>query len=58
VKAKRVLLESMKDHFIPHIVEKKYTKEMYDALVSLYQNKNKGRMLHLKHQLQIARMTN
>jgi hypothetical protein len=40
VKAKQVLLESIKDHLIPHIAEKKYAKEMYDALVSLYQNKN------------------
>jgi hypothetical protein len=30
---------------------------MYDALVGLYQNKNIGRMLHLKHQLHIVRMT-
>jgi hypothetical protein len=57
VKAKRVLLESMKDHLIPHIVEKETAKDMYDALVGLYQNKNTGRMLHLKHQLQIVRMT-
>jgi hypothetical protein len=57
VKAKRVLLESVKDHLIPHIVEKTSAKEMYDALVGLYQNKNTCRMLHLKHQLQIVRMT-
>jgi hypothetical protein len=57
VKAKRVLLESIKDHLIPHISEKKYAKEMYDALVSLYQNKNTGRLLHLKHQLQVVRMS-
>jgi hypothetical protein len=57
VKAKRVLLESVKDHLIPHIVEKETSKDMYDALVGLYQNKNIGRMLHLKHQLQIVRMT-
>jgi hypothetical protein len=49
VKAKQVLLESVKDHLIPHISEKKHAKEMYDALVSLYQNKNTGRLLHLKH---------
>jgi hypothetical protein len=51
------LLESVKDHLIPHIVEKETAKDMYDALVGLYQNKNTGRMLHLKHQLQIVRMT-
>jgi hypothetical protein len=57
VKAKKVLLESIKDHLIPHISEKKSSKEMYDALVSLYQNKNIGRFLHLKHQLQVVNMS-
>jgi hypothetical protein len=57
VKAKRVLLEYMKHHLIPHIVEKETTKDMYDALVGIYQNNNTGRMLHLKHQLQIIKMT-
>jgi hypothetical protein len=57
VKAKWVLPESMKDHLIPHIAEKTSGKEMYDALVGLYQNKNTGMKLHLKHQLQIVRMS-
>jgi hypothetical protein len=33
VKAKRVLLDSMKDHLIPHIPKNMTTKYMYDALV-------------------------
>jgi hypothetical protein len=57
VKAKRVLLESVKDHLIPHISEKKSAKEMYDALVGLYQSENTGRKLHLKHQLQVVEMS-
>jgi hypothetical protein len=48
VKAKKVFLESVKDHLILHIFEKKSSKEMYDALVSLYQYKNTDRLLHLK----------
>jgi hypothetical protein len=39
VKAKGVLLDSVKDHLIPHISEKKTAKDMYDALVGLYQTK-------------------
>ena len=58
MKAKRVLLESVKDHLIPHIVEKKSGKEMYDALVSLYQDYNIDRLLHLKHQIQVVKMSN
>jgi hypothetical protein len=56
LKAKRVLLESIRDHLIFHIDEKKYAKEMYYALVSLYQNKHTGRLLHLKHQLQVVKI--
>jgi hypothetical protein len=56
VKAKQVLLELVKDHLTLHISEKKSAKEMYDALVSLYQNKNTCRLLHLKHRLQVGRM--
>jgi hypothetical protein len=58
VKSKQVLLEFMKDHLISHISEKTIAKEMYDYLVGLYQNKNTSRKLHLKHQLQIVRMSN
>jgi hypothetical protein len=56
VNVKRVLLDSMKDHLIPHIAEKTYAKDMYDALVGLYQNGNTDRKFHLKHQIQIIRM--
>jgi hypothetical protein len=57
VKAKRVLLESVNDHLIPHIDEKTSSKEMHDSLVGLYQNENTGMKLHLKHQLQIIKMS-
>ena len=30
---------------------------MYVALVGLYQNRNTGRKLHLKHQLQVVKMS-
>jgi hypothetical protein len=35
IKVERVLLDSVKDHLIPHLMEKKMVKEMFDALVSL-----------------------
>jgi hypothetical protein len=31
---------------------------MYDALVGLYQNGNTGRKLHLRHQIQVVKMSN
>jgi hypothetical protein len=57
VKAMHMFLELVKDHLILHIFEKKSVKEMYDTLVSLYQNKNIGRLLHLKIQIQFVRMS-
>ena len=35
-KAKRVILDFVKDHLIPHIIRKTTRKEMFDALVTLY----------------------
>jgi hypothetical protein len=58
VKAKRVLLDFVKDHLILHISEKKTTKDMYDALVGLYQSGNANRKLILKHQLRSIEMSN
>jgi hypothetical protein len=40
VKAKQVLLDSVKDHLIPHISKTTKAKDMYDALVGLYQRGN------------------
>jgi hypothetical protein len=36
VKVKWMILDAIMDHLIPHVSEKKTTKEMFDALVSLY----------------------
>jgi hypothetical protein len=57
VNAKQVLLESMKDHLIHHLDEKKYSKDMYDVMVGLYQNQNTSKKLHLKHHLQVFKMS-
>jgi hypothetical protein len=51
IKAERVLLESMKDHLIPHLTEKMTTKVMFDALVSLFQSKNMNRKIILRNKL-------
>jgi hypothetical protein len=36
IKVERVLLVSVKDHLIPHLIEKNMSKEMFDSLVSLF----------------------
>jgi hypothetical protein len=56
VKAKRILTDSIKDHLIPNISELKTTKEMFDALIRLYESKNTSRKLTLRHQLRNVTM--
>jgi hypothetical protein len=37
-KVKRIILDSVKDHFISHISDKTTGKEMFDFVVELFQN--------------------
>ena len=55
-KAKRILIDSVKDHLIPHISELDTTKKMFDALVGLFEGNNTSRKLALRHQLQSIMM--
>lgn len=56
-KAKRNLIDSIKDHLIPHVAELKTAKKMYDALVGLFESKNNSRKLTLRHQLHSIMMS-
>lgn len=49
-------MRAKQDHFIPHIFEKKTTKEMFDALVSLYQSENIKRKIILQNKLRSMEM--
>jgi hypothetical protein len=57
IKEKRVLLDSMKDHLIPHLNEKKTAKEMFYALASLFQRKNMNRKMILRNKLRLVHMS-
>jgi hypothetical protein len=48
VKAKRILVDGVKDHIIPHFSGKKTTKDMWEALVKLYQSENQSRKMLLR----------
>jgi hypothetical protein len=54
---KRIMIDSVRDHLIPHIVELKTAKEMYDALVGLFESKNTSRKLSLRNHLHCITMT-
>jgi hypothetical protein len=51
IKEERFILDSMKDHKIPHLNEKKMSKDMFDALVSLFQRKNMNKKMVLRNKL-------
>jgi hypothetical protein len=57
VKAKQMILDAIKDHLIPHVFEKKTTKEMFHALVSLCQSLNINRKMVLRKKLRSIVMT-
>jgi hypothetical protein len=55
-KAQRIILDGVKDHLIPHLVEKKTTQEMWDALKNLFEVKNENQKMTLKDKLHDTKM--
>ena len=51
VKAKRIIMDSVKDHLIPNIGDLDTTKLMFDTLANLYENKNNNIKVALKSQI-------
>jgi hypothetical protein len=56
VKARRILVDGVKDHIIPHLSGKKTTREMWEALVKLYQSDNQSRKMLLREKLRSTKM--
>ena len=56
-RAKRIIIDSVKDHLIPHISRLESAKKMFDALVELFESKNSSRMLTLRNQLRCISMS-
>jgi hypothetical protein len=55
-KTRRIISDGVKDHLIPHLAEKKTTKEMWDAMKGLYEAKNENQEMALRDKLHGARM--
>jgi len=51
IKAKRITLDVIKDHVIPHITRKDNVHDMWDALTILYQSSNENRNMVLREKL-------
>jgi hypothetical protein len=57
VKARRIILDAVKDHLIPHLSEKKSAREMFVALTNLFQSSNTNRKMVLREKLRDTKMT-
>ena len=49
--AKRLIMDTIKDHIVPHIAEKRTANEMWKALTSLYEGKSVQRKMLLEAQM-------
>jgi hypothetical protein len=56
IKAKRIIVDSIKDHLIPHVSSLTTPKKMFDALSQLYEGKNINRKMTLRTQLKSVKM--
>ena len=53
----RIIVESIKDHLIPQVSSKKTSKQMYDALSKMYEERNINRKMNLRTQLKGTKMS-
>ena len=57
IKFEWLLLDSVKDHLIPHLSEKNITKEMFDVLVGLFHRTNMNRKMVLRNRLRSMQLS-
>jgi len=50
-KGRRITLNGVKDHIVPHISELDTTNKMWDAILNLYQNATTNRKMILREKL-------
>ena len=50
-KDKRIIVDSIKDHLIPHVSTFKTPKEVYDTLINIFEGKNIKQKMTLRNQL-------
>ena len=51
VKVRRIILDGVKDHIVPHILELDTTKKIWAAILNLYQNVTTNRKMILREKL-------
>ena len=55
-KAKRIILDGVKDHMVCHVASKGTAKEMWDALATLYYGSSEQQKMYLEQKLRSAQM--
>ena len=56
IKARRIILDAVNDHVIPHILSKDRAHKMWDALIGLFQSSNENRKMVLREKLKSIKM--
>ena len=56
IKARRIILDAVKDHVIPHISSKTRAFQMWDALTSLFQSSNENRKMVSREKFKSIKM--
>ena len=57
IKAKRLILDAINDHVIPHVTRKSNAYEMWESLTKLYKSSNENRKMVLREKLKSIKMT-
>ena len=58
VKAKKIIVDSIKNHLIPQVSSLKKPKEMFDSLTKLFKGKNINQKMTLRNQLKNEKIHN
>jgi hypothetical protein len=56
VRAKRIIVDSIKDHLISQVSSKNTPKEMFDALTRMYEGRKINQKMNLRTQLKNTKM--
>ena len=57
LRAKRIIVDSIKDYLIPQVSSKEAPKEMFDALARIYEGRNINRKMNLRSTLKSTKMS-
>ena len=56
IKAKRIIVDSIKDHLIPRVSSRRTPKGMFEALSNLFKGRNINRKMTLRNQLKSVKI--